>query len=142
MCMLTSGARNPRTQAWRVVGWPDVTAALNLGSVQAEHPLNYLTIEGRGCKVFRSNEHYNAVEKEEGLIAWNGQHDTTIDRFDGRSLLDFYREPDPAVLRRNAANKTAQEMKLEDVRAHACMVAWPKGALHATCTQCVPQSCR
>lgn len=89
--------------------------------LQAEHPLNYLTIEGRSYKVHRNTEHYNAAEKEEGLIPWNGQHDTLIDRFDGRSLLDFYKDPDPAILRRNAANKTAQDIKLEDVRIIAVL---------------------
>jgi Alternative splicing regulator len=80
--------------------------------------LNYLTIEGRPAKVHRSIEHYNAAEKEEGLIPWNGHPDIKIDRFDGRSLLDFYKEPDPKVIQHNAANKGHQELKLEEVSIH------------------------
>ena len=80
-------------------------------ALQVEHPLNYLFIEGRPCKVHRSNEQYNALVKGEGLIPWNGNHENMIDRFDGRSLLDFYREYDPEMRR----PKTGQEGKLEQV---------------------------
>lgn len=78
---------------------------------QVEHPLNYLYMEGRSCKVHRNDDHYNAIEREEGLIPW--KPDVLIDRFDGRSMLDFYKDPDPSAW---ARPKTPQEEKLEQVR--------------------------
>lgn len=47
------------------------------------------------------------------MIPWNGQQDNLIDRFDGRALLDFYREPEPHARR---PQKTEDEMELEEVR--------------------------
>ena len=47
------------------------------------------------------------------MIPWNGQQDNLIDRFDGRALLDFYREPDPQARR---PQKTEDELELEEVR--------------------------
>lgn len=40
-------------------------------------------------------------------------HYSTIDRFDGRALLDFYKEPDPSVFNRP---KAPNEERLELVR--------------------------
>lgn len=52
----------------------------------------------------------------EGMIPMNGQHDNLIDRFDGRALLDFYREP---VTRHNV-HKTEDELELEEAsRLHS-----------------------
>ena len=48
----------------------------------------------------------------EGMIPMNGQHDNLIDRFDGRALLDFYRDP----VNRQAKPKTEDELELEEVR--------------------------
>jgi arginine/serine-rich splicing factor 16 len=74
--------------------------------------MNFLMVEGRTCKLYRSQEQHHAVESMEGLIPCNGQQDNLIDRFDGRALLDFYREPDARVLNRP---KTSDELKLEEV---------------------------
>ncbi|GMH35801.1 hypothetical protein BSKO_03669 [Bryopsis sp. KO-2023] len=71
-----------------------------LASAQAEHPINFLMIEGHACKLHRNAEQYQQIERQEGMIHWNGQEDNLIDRFDGRALLDFYREPTAATLQR------------------------------------------
>ena len=71
-----------------------------------------LRVDGRPCKVIRSEEQYRAIESTEGMIPWNGHIDNLIDRFDGRALLDFYREPPPASARRP---KRDEEVELEEV---------------------------
>ena len=53
----------------------------------------------------------------EGMIPMNGQQDNLIDRFDGRALLDFYREP---VSGRQTKTKTEDELELEEVRLKYC----------------------
>lgn len=47
------------------------------------------------------------------MVPWNGDHDCLIDRFDARSMLDFYRE--------NTVNskKTDEETEMEEVRQHS-----------------------
>ena len=45
------------------------------------------------------------------MLAWNGDAENMIDRFDGRALLDFYKDPDP----RNKPQKTDDELELEEV---------------------------
>lgn len=49
-----------------------------------EHPWNLLSIDGRGCKLYKSKDQHDAVERQEGLIPWNGDNDNLIDRFDAR----------------------------------------------------------
>ncbi|KAL3137981.1 hypothetical protein ABBQ38_005221 [Trebouxia sp. C0009 RCD-2024] len=49
----------------------------------------------------------------EGMIPMNGQHDNLIDRFDGRALLDFYRDP----VNRQVSAKTEDELELEELLA-------------------------
>lgn len=48
----------------------------------------------------------------DGMITMNGQHDNLIDRFDGRALLDFYRDP----VARHSKHKTEDELELEEVK--------------------------
>lgn len=79
-----------------------------------EHPLNYLSIEGRSCKIYRNTEQHAALEQGTSLIPWNGKADSLIDRFDARSMLDFYKEPDPSLKDRP---KKPEEEKLEQVEA-------------------------
>jgi hypothetical protein len=50
-----------------------------------------------------------ATEALEGLLPWNGKEDNLIDRFDGRALLDFYRDAPP----RAPQPKTDDELELE-----------------------------
>ena len=85
---------------------------LAIWRVQAELPVNLLRIDGRSCSVTINEEQYHAVQNMEGMIPMNGQHDNLIDRFDGRALLDFYREP---VVGRQAKSKTEDELELEEV---------------------------
>ena len=80
-------------------------------SLQAASPLDALRIDGRPCKLIRNQEAYAAAEAREGMLAWNGNADNMIDRFDGRALLDFYRDPDP----RNKPQKTDEELELDEV---------------------------
>lgn len=81
--------------------------------LQAETPLNILRVDGRQCKLNKNQEQYLAIEAREGMIPWNGDQENLIDRFDGRALLDMYREPDPRIFNRP---KTNEELELEDVR--------------------------
>ena len=78
--------------------------------IQAEHPLNALRVDARPVKVFKNTEQYRAIESMEGMLPWNGDQENMIDRFDGRALLDFYREP----VKRDQ-NKTADEIQLQEV---------------------------
>lgn len=77
---------------------------------QGEQPVNFLRIDGRSCKLIRSEEQYRSVERTEGMIAYNGQEDNLIDRFDGRALLDFYRDPVPS-----RRQKSEEELELQEV---------------------------
>ena len=73
--------------------------------------MDALRIDGRPCKLVRNQEAYAAAEAREGMIAWNGNAENMIDRFDGRALLDFYKDPDP----RNKPQKADEELELEEV---------------------------
>ena len=73
--------------------------------------MNLLRIDGRSCQTTINDEQYQAVENMEGMIPMNGQHDNLIDRFDGRALLDFYRDP----VNRQGKTKTEDELELEEV---------------------------
>jgi hypothetical protein len=80
---------------------------------QPEYPVNILAIEGRACKLYRNAEQHQSLERMDGMLPWNGQQDNMIDRFDGRALLDFYRESDGVSRDRP---KTADDRRLERVR--------------------------
>ncbi|KAL6762370.1 alternative splicing regulator-domain-containing protein [Haematococcus lacustris] len=82
------------------------------GEDLVEHPLSFLTIEGRGVKLYKNAEQHAAVERNEGLIPWNDDPENLIDRFDARSLLDFYRDPIATSVVRP---KTSQEEKLHEL---------------------------
>ncbi|CAK0781024.1 hypothetical protein CVIRNUC_005260 [Coccomyxa viridis] len=77
----------------------------------ATNPLDALRIDGRPCKLIRNQDAYAAAEAREGMLAWNGNADNMIDRFDGRALLDFYKDPDP----RKKPEKTDEELELEEL---------------------------
>ncbi|KAI8474034.1 MAG: alternative splicing regulator-domain-containing protein [Monoraphidium minutum] len=79
-----------------------------------EDPMQLLIIDGRSCKLHRNAEQHAALERGDGLIPWNGAQDNLIDRFDGRALLDFYRDPPPGLARRE---KSHQEERLEEALA-------------------------
>lgn len=61
---------------------------------QKENPLHYLRLDARSCRLFKNEAQYYAIENNEGLVPWAGQQDNLIDRYDVRSLLDMYVEPD------------------------------------------------
>ena len=89
-----------------------VLSVLTRAAEQAETPANLLRVAGRAARLVRSQQCYLAAEAREGLFPWNGAEDNLIDRFDGRALLDFYREPDP----RSQRPKTEDELELDAVR--------------------------
>ena len=74
--------------------------------------MNLLRIDGRSCSKIVNEEQYQAVQSMEGMIPMNGQQDNLIDRFDGRALLDFYREP---VLSKQTRAKSDDQLELEEV---------------------------
>ena len=80
--------------------------------LQCEQPINFIRVDGRSCTIRRSSEHYAAIESQSGMIPWNGKEDNLIDRFDGRALLDFYREP----ARTGTQNKSEDQQELDEVR--------------------------
>lgn len=61
--------------------------------------------------MIRNQEAYTAAETLVSMIPWNGNQEKMIDRFDGRALLDFYREPDP----RTQHKLSDAEQELEEV---------------------------
>ena len=92
--------------------YQDWAVRLQTCALQAELPQNILRVDGRSSRIKRNQEQYAAVESKQGMISWNGQQDNLIDRFDGRALLDFYREPDAQSMRQR---KTEDELELEEV---------------------------
>ncbi len=80
--------------------------------LQAELPQNILRVDGRPSRMKRNQEQYMAIESKQGMIPWNGQQDNLIDRFDGRALLDFYREPDAQSKQQR---KSEDEIELDEV---------------------------
>eukprot|EP00238_Polyblepharides_amylifera_P000271 CAMPEP_0196573118 /NCGR_PEP_ID=MMETSP1081-20130531/3066_1 /TAXON_ID=36882 /ORGANISM="Pyramimonas amylifera, Strain CCMP720" /LENGTH=393 /DNA_ID=CAMNT_0041890709 /DNA_START=98 /DNA_END=1275 /DNA_ORIENTATION=- len=56
-------------------------------------PRQLLRVSGVRVRMHHDINQHAAIEAKEGLIPWNGNSDNLIDRFDGRALLDFYREP-------------------------------------------------
>lgn len=65
---------------------------------------------GTRCRLYRDEGLYQATQDQQGLIPWNGKQDILIDRFDGRALLDFIRNP----ASRRAPEKTEEEKELEE----------------------------
>ncbi|XP_074304200.1 uncharacterized protein LOC141638920 isoform X2 [Silene latifolia] len=62
-------------------------------------------------RTYRDDGFYQATQDQQGLIPWNGKEDILIDRFDGRALLDFIRDPGS---RRLHQEKTEEEEQLEE----------------------------
>lgn len=74
-------------------------------------PQQSIQVIGSRSRVYRDDGLYQATEDQQGLIPWNGKQDVLIDRFDGRALLDFIREP---VKRLHAQKKSEEEEELEE----------------------------
>nr|XP_043631756.1 CLK4-associating serine/arginine rich protein [Erigeron canadensis] len=75
-------------------------------------PQQSIQVSGSRCRVYRDDGLYQATEDQQGLIPWNGKQDVMIDRFDGRALLDFIRDPDSRRFR--VVEKTEEEEELEE----------------------------
>jgi hypothetical protein len=45
-----------------------------------EHPLNLLQVAGRASKLHRNAEQHAALERQDGLIPWNGDTANLMDR--------------------------------------------------------------
>ncbi|KAF8728903.1 hypothetical protein HU200_018199 [Digitaria exilis] len=75
-------------------------------------PQQALQVSGTRCRVYRDDALYQATEDQQGLIPWNGKQDVLIDRFDGRALLDFIREPSSRPFR--AQEKSEEKEELEE----------------------------
>ncbi|XP_031254421.1 CLK4-associating serine/arginine rich protein-like isoform X1 [Pistacia vera] len=74
-------------------------------------PQQSIQVVGSRCRMYRDDGLYQASQDQQGLIPWNGKQDVMIDRFDGRALLDFIREP---VKRFHAQEKSEEEEELEE----------------------------
>ncbi|GAX81785.1 hypothetical protein CEUSTIGMA_g9213.t1 [Chlamydomonas eustigma] len=84
-------------------------------NAHAEHPLNFLSIDGRQMKLYKNKELHSSTEKGDGLIPWSVQPDVMIDRFDGRALLDLFRDYDSETVLKK--QRTAEEEKLQKILA-------------------------
>ncbi|KAK9228287.1 hypothetical protein WN944_021236 [Citrus x changshan-huyou] len=74
-------------------------------------PQQSIQVIGSRSRVYRDDGLYQATEDQQGLIPWNGKQDVLIDRFDGRALLDFIREPAKHL---HAQKKSEEEEELEE----------------------------
>ena len=103
-------------------------------SLQVEHLVNSLMIEGYSVKVHKNNDLFSQNESGTGLgflgndevvllltagilIPSNGDSECMIDRYDGRALLDFIIEP---RMNRQSAVKESEAELLE---------AWPRSVM-------------
>ncbi|WCJ31137.1 hypothetical protein M5689_012648 [Euphorbia peplus] len=75
-------------------------------------PQQSIQVIGSRCRTYRDDGLYQATQDQQGLIPWNGKQDFLIDRFDGRALLDFIREP--GTRRFRVPDKTEEEEELEE----------------------------
>ncbi|XP_015890143.1 uncharacterized protein LOC107424797 isoform X1 [Ziziphus jujuba] len=75
-------------------------------------PQQSIQVIGSRCRMYRDDGLYQATQDQQGLIPWNGKQDILIDRFDGRALLDFIREPGSRHFR--AQEKSEEEEELEE----------------------------
>ncbi|KAK6258518.1 hypothetical protein SCA6_012992 [Theobroma cacao] len=75
-------------------------------------PQQSIQVIGSRCRIHRDDALYHASEDQQGLIPWNGKQDVLIDRFDGRALLDFIREPGTRHFRNQ--EKSEEEKEVEE----------------------------
>ncbi|CAO3701916.1 unnamed protein product [Rhizopus stolonifer] len=76
-------------------------------------PQQLLRVIGSSLKLYPDAEQFYYHENPENLMSWQGNPDIKIDRFDGRSLLDF--APDPAQSSREN-NEDSDELNFERYR--------------------------
>ncbi|XVE82797.1 hypothetical protein DITRI_Ditri16bG0034500 [Diplodiscus trichospermus] len=74
-------------------------------------PQQSIQVIGSRCRILRDDALYHATQDQQGLIPWNGKQDVLIDRFDGRALLDFIREPGTRHLRNQEKSEEEEEVE-------------------------------
>ncbi|KAK8940492.1 hypothetical protein KSP39_PZI010236 [Platanthera zijinensis] len=74
-------------------------------------PQQSLQVVGSRCRVHRDEGLYKATQDQQGLIPWNGKQDILIDRFDGRALLDFIRDPSSRPFRVDEKSEEEEEVE-------------------------------
>ncbi|KAL4449357.1 hypothetical protein ABPG77_007001 [Micractinium sp. CCAP 211/92] len=89
-------------------------AKREMAEAQADQPVHLLRLDGRAARLVKNDAAAYAVQHnpEQGLVPWGAHPDVLIDRYDVRSLLDIYVEPDPRVWRHR--QRSAQEVELEE----------------------------
>lgn len=55
------------------------------------------------------------------MLPWNGKEDNLIDRFDGRALLDFYRDAPPRAPQPKTDDELELEQKVRCLSRHSCL---------------------
>ncbi|OMP01995.1 hypothetical protein COLO4_11415 [Corchorus olitorius] len=74
-------------------------------------PQQSIQVTGSRCRIYRDDALYHATQDQQGLIPWNGKQDVLIDRFDGRALLDFIREPGTRNFRNQEKSEEEEEVE-------------------------------
>ncbi|TYG94818.1 hypothetical protein ES288_A11G219000v1 [Gossypium darwinii] len=74
-------------------------------------PQQSIQVVGSRCRIHRDDALYHATQDQQGLIPWNGKQDILIDRFDGRALLDFIREPGTRHFRNQEKSEEEEEVE-------------------------------
>lgn len=89
-------------------------AKREMEEAQADQPVHLLRLDGRAARLTKNDAAAYAVQHnpEQGLVPWGAHPEVLIDRYDVRSLLDIYVEPDPRVWRHR--QRSAQEVELEE----------------------------
>ncbi|KAL4448171.1 hypothetical protein ABPG75_005390 [Micractinium tetrahymenae] len=89
-------------------------AKREMEEAQADQPVHLLRLDGRAARLVKNDAAAYAVQHnpEQGLVPWGAHPEVLIDRYDVRSLLDIYVEPDPRVWRHR--QRSAQEIELEE----------------------------
>jgi hypothetical protein len=70
-------------------------AKKEMEEAQSDQPLHFLRVDGRSATLVRNDAQFFAIQQNEGLVPWAARPDVLIDRYDVRSLLDIYVDPDP-----------------------------------------------
>ena len=99
-CPSASAAGEQRAQVKGIKERSLVNKARNeakkeMEEAQSDQPLHFLRVDGRSAAPVRNDAQFFAIQQNEGLVPWAARPDVLIDRYDVRSLLDIYVDPDP-----------------------------------------------
>ena len=99
-CPSASAAGEQRAQVKGIKERSLVNKARNeakkeMEEAQSDQPLHFLRVDGRSATLVRNDAQFFAIQQNEGLVPWAARPDVLIDRYDVRSLLDIYVDPDP-----------------------------------------------